>query len=273
MSITVSRRNLFYAPAALAAANAVPQASAAGAGFTLGVATYSLREFKARPEAIAILKKLNVTDISIKEFHLKYADTPEQTKAGAKEFRDAGFTIASGGNISLQKTAELKPMFEYAKNAGMPMIVCAPTHETLPAVEALVKEYNIKAAIHNHGPEDKHFPTPKSVLDAIKGMDKRMGLCMDIGHSTRAEADIVEWTKMAGERLFDLHTKDLIFENGKWVQVAVGDGKLPIVPLFRELKKMGFTGAIHLEYEINAKDPYPGMERSLSYMRGVMASI
>ena len=220
-----------------------------------------------------MLKKLNVKSISIKEFHLKYSDSPDQIAAGAKEFRDAGFSIESGGNISLQKPAELKSMFEYAKNAGMGMMVCAPTHETLPAVEKLVKEYNIKAALHNHGPEDKHFPTPQSVLDAIKGMDPRMGLCMDIGHSTRAGADIVEWTSKAGNRLFDLHTKDLVKEGDKWVLVAVGDGTLPIVALFKALKKMNYQGGVHLEYEINAKDPYPGMERSLSYMRGVMAAI
>lgn len=273
MSFSISRRDLFYAPAALAAANALPKAAAATtAGFPIGVATYSLRSFQ-RPEAIEILKKLNVKHISIKEFHLKYSDTPEQIVSGAKEFRDAGFVIDSGGNISLQKPAELKAMFEYAKHAGMATIVCAPTHETLPAVEKLVKEYNIKAAIHNHGPEDKHFPTPQSVLDAVKGMDPRMGLCMDIGHSTRAGADIVEWTQKAGNRLFDLHTKDLINEKGKWVQVAVGDGNLPIVALFKALKKMNYQAGIHLEYEINAKDPYPGMERSLSYMRGVMAAI
>jgi len=263
---------MFYAPAAFAAVNALPKAVAAPGAFPIGVATYSLREFK-RPEAIAMLKKLNVKSVSIKEFHLRYAETPEQTVAGAKEFRDAGFDVESGGNISLQKPAELKPMFEYAKNASMGMIVCAPTHETLPAVEKLVKEFNIKAAIHNHGPEDKHFPTPQSVLDAIKGMDKRMGLCMDIGHSTRAGADIIEWCQKAGPRLFDLHTKDLVKNGEKWDQVAVGDGKLPIVALFKALKKMNYAGGVHLEYEINAKDPYPGMERSLSYMRGVLAAI
>lgn len=272
MSFSISRRDLFYASAAIAAANALPAAAAQTGSIPVGVATYSLRSFQ-RPEAIAILKKLNVKSISIKEFHLKYADTPEQIMAGAKEFRDAGFEIDSGGNIDLKEPAKLKAMFEYAKNAGMGMIVCAPSHETVSAVEKLVKEYNIKAAIHNHGPEDKHFPTPQSVLDAIKGMDPRMGLCMDIGHSTRANADIVEWTVKAGNRLFDLHTKDLVKEGDKWVQVAVGDGNLPIVALCKALKKMNYKGGVHLEYEINAKDPYPGMERSLSYIRGVMAAI
>lgn len=239
----------------------------------IGVATYSLRKFD-RPKAIEMLKKLNVKYLSIKEFHLKYADTLEQTKVGAKEFTDAGMTILSGGNIDLKKPAELRKMFEYAKAAGIPMMVCAPSHETLPEVEKLVKEFNIKAAIHNHGPEDKHFPTPQSVLTAVKKMDPRVGLCMDIGHSARAGADIVAEVKNAGARMLDLHIKDLInIKDGKATQVAVGDGNLPLVPLFKALRAMKYQGGVMLEYEIMADDPYPGMERSLSFERGLLTAL
>lgn len=247
-------------------------ALAAASGIPIGVATYSLRKF-SRPQAIEMLKKLNVKDISIKEFHLKYAETADQTTAGAKEFRDAGFNILSGGNIDLKKPAENKKMFEYAKAAGMPMIVCAPSHATLEDVEKLVKEYNIKAAIHNHGPEDKEFPTPESVLKAIAKMDPRMGLCMDIGHTTRAGVDPVEAAKAAGNRLIDMHFKDLVKQGEKWQQVAVGDGNIPIVALIKQLRKQGYKGAMMLEYEINENEPYPGMERSLSYARGAMAAL
>ncbi len=275
MMNNLSRRGFVGASVAAAGlpfAAHLQAAAAVTGGIPVGVATYSLRKF-SRAQAIEILKKLNVKDISIKEFHLRYAETPEQTAAGAKEFRDAGFTILSGGNIDLKKPAENKKMFEYAKAAGMPMIVCAPSHATLEDVEKLVKEYNIKAALHNHGPEDKEFPTPDSVLKAIAKMDPRMGLCMDIGHSTRAGADIVEAAKMAGNRLFDMHIKDLVKQGDKWQQVAVGDGNLPFVALCKQLRKQGYKGAMMLEYEINADDPYPGMERSLSYARGVLAGL
>lgn len=270
----LTRRTMFVGAAALGAtlSNTLQAAAGAAPGVTIGVATYSLRKFQ-RPQAIEILKKLNVQSISVKEFHLHYTDTPEQIAAGVKEFHDAGFQITSGGNIGLAKPEELKKMFDYAKAAGMPMMVCAPTQETLPAIEKLVKEYNIKAAIHNHGPEDKHFPSPQSVLAAIKGMDSRMGLCIDIGHTTRAKADLIASIKEAGPRLFDMHAKDLVFENGKWQQVAVGDGHIPIVEMFKTLKAVHYTGSVNLEYEIKADDPYPGMERSLSYMRGVRAAL
>ena len=89
------------------------------------------------------------------------------------------------------------------------MMVCAPTPENVKVVEALVKEYNIKCAIHNHGPEDKQFPTPQSVLEAVKRLDPRMGLCMDIGHSARTGVDVVKSIAEAGSRLLDMHVKDL----------------------------------------------------------------
>jgi len=151
--------------------------------------------------------------------------------------------------------------------------VCTMEHSILPRVEKFAKQYDIKVAIHNHGPEDKHFPSPYDVLKAVKGMDSRMGLCMDIGHATRAGANIVQAALDAGPRLHDLHIKDLADGTARDSQVAVGEGKLPIPALFRALQKINFPGYVNLEYEINAKDPLPGMQVSFAYMRGVLAGI
>jgi sugar phosphate isomerase/epimerase len=140
-------------------------------------------------------------------------------------------------------------------------------------MEKYVKEYNIKIALHNHGPEDKHFPTPQSVLDAVKDMDPRCGLCMDIGHSARTGVDIVESVRQAGSRLLSMHTKDLADSTAKGSQCDVGDGVLPIVGLFRQLRKMNYTGGVMLEYEIHDTDPMMGMQKSLAYERGVAAAL
>ena len=180
-----------------------------------------------------------------------------------------------GGNDE----SEMKRNFEYAKQLGAPLIVMAPTMETLPFIEKLVKEYNIKCAIQNHGPEDKHFPTPQSVLAAVEGLDPRVGLCMDIGHSARAGADVVKSIAEAGSRLLDMHVKDLATFTQKAgekpgdLQVDVGDGRMQFPAIFKQLKKMGYTGCVNLEYEINGKDPMMGMQRSYSYMRGVLACL
>lgn len=274
---STSRRSFFGATAgalALARAGAAPVIGPFNDDLKLGVASYSFREF-GRHLAIEDTKKLNVRYINIKEFHLPLNSTPEEIAKARKEFDKAGLTILGGGNVSFQNPdeADIRSKFEYAKLAGMPLLVCAPTHETLPKMEKYVKEYNIKIALHNHGPEDKHFPTPKSVLDAVKNMDPRCGLCMDIGHTSRTGVDIVEWVRTAGPRLLDMHVKDLADPMDKNSQVPVGDGKLPIVALFKELKRMNYQGGVMLEYEVDADNPMPGMQKSFSYMRGVLAGL
>jgi len=183
--------------------------------------------------------------------------------------------VTSGGNVDMKgkSVEELRPRFEYAKNAGLPMMVCAPTQENIKFVEALVKEYNIRIAIHNHGPEDHNFPTPQSVLEVVRKLDKRCGLCMDIGHSARTGVDVVKTIAEAGDRLFDMHVKDLKDMKVKESQCDIGDGAMPFPAIFKQLKKMGYTGCVNMEYEVPVKDPTQGMLRSLSYMRGVLAGL
>ena len=276
MQTLASRRTFFGAAAGFltlaksGGAASAPQPS----DLKLGVASYSFREFQ-RKMAIDGTKKLNVSYINIKDVHLPLNSTPDEIAKARKEFDKAGLTILGGGNITFAKAdeADIRQKFEYAKAAGMPLIVCAPTHETLPMMEKYVKEYNIKIAVHNHGPEDKHFPTPQSVLEMVKNMDPRCGLCMDIGHSARTGVDVVKSVHEAGSRLLDMHVKDLADLKKKDSQVPVGDGAMPIVAIFKELKQMNYQGGVMLEYEVQGEDPLPGMQKSFSYMRGVLAGL
>ena len=219
-----------------------------GAIFKLGVASYSFRKFK-RAQAIQMTKDLGTPYLNIKDVHLPLTSTPEQIDAAKKEFADAGIILVGCGNVSFQKDdeADIRSKFEYAKRAGFPLIVCAPTHVTLPKLEKFVREYDIKIAVHNHGPEDKYFPTPQSVLAVVKNMDPRCGLCIDIGHTARTGVDLVETIAEAGPRLLDMHAKDLADPKVKESQVAVGEGKLPIPQIFLQLIKMKYGGCVNLE--------------------------
>lgn len=255
-------------------------------GIKLGIATYTFREFN-REETIAFIKKLQVPWVSVKQQGVKgkyhwdmKAPADEQAKAKS-EFQEAGLKVMSAGNTDMKELTVdgLRPLFEWAKAAGIPMFVAAPLHENIGAIEQLVKQYDIKVAIHNHGPEDKNFPTPDSVLEAVKGRDPRMGLCMDVGHSARAGADVVKSIASAGSRLLDMHVKDLSnFQQGPGVkpgdlQVDVGEGIMPFPQIFKQLKKMNYQGCVNLEYEINGKDPFVGVQKAFSYMRGVLAGL
>ena len=276
MGFEMNRRGFLAAAglAGLAAPGGSAAAEESAGGFKLGVASYSLREY-SRALAIKCIQELRTPYVSVKEFHLPYRSSPEELESGRKEFARAGLTIVSGGNISFAKDDpdDVRRYFEYARMCGMPMMVCAPTHTNLRTIEKFVREYNIRIAIHNHGPEDKQFPTPQSVLAVVRDMDPRCGLCMDVGHSARAGANVVESIAEAGSRLFDMHIKDLRTFEPHAVQCDVGEGIMPIVGIFQQLHKIGYQGCVNLEYEINGDNPLPGMQISFSYMRGVLAGL
>jgi len=241
------------------------------ADIKLGVASYSFRKF-SREQAIQMTRQLGTPYLNVKDFHLSLNASPEEIAAAKKEFADAGIVIVGCGNISFPKDdeADMRHRFEYAKLLGAPLIVCAPTPVTLPKLEKFVREYNIKIAVHNHGPEDKNFPTPQSVLAIVKNMDPRCGLCIDVGHTARTGVDVVASIAEAGPRLLDMHIKDLANPRVKESQVAVGDGKLPVRGIFEQLVKMGYHGSVNLEYEIQENNPLPGMQKSFGYMRGIL---
>jgi len=236
----------------------------------IGIASYSLRKFPL-DRVIAACKDMGIRYLNLKDVHLARTDPPETTRALRQKIEAAGITIMGGGTITWNKNdeAEIRKDFEYARNGGFPLMVCSPAPETLDTVEKLAKEYDIKIAIHNHGPEDKWYPAPKDALAKVDTRDPRMGLCMDIGHATRANADLVESIKMAGPRLLDLHVKDLADPTNRDSQVEVGRGVLSIPAVFQALVAAKFAGHVGLEYEIKADDPLAGMAESLAYMRGV----
>jgi sugar phosphate isomerase/epimerase len=241
-------------------------------GIKLGVASYSLREL-SRADAISAIQALRTPYVSIKSMHLPYESSPEEMAAGLGEFHAAGLTVVGGGVITLQQDddEDIRSYFEYARAAGMPLMVIAPSAATLPRIERFVMEYDIQVAIHNHGPGDQHFPGPRDALPIIRDMDPRVGVCVDLGHTTRTGVDIVEAIAEAGDRVLDVHVKDLRDLLVAESQCVVGEGAMPIPAIFRQLVKMGYSGHVNLEYEIDAQDPLPGMLRSFAYMRGVLA--
>ncbi|HEY7501378.1 MAG TPA: sugar phosphate isomerase/epimerase [Vicinamibacterales bacterium] len=239
----------------------------------LGVASYSLRKFPF-DKALEMAKACDAKYINFKDVHLPRTDPPEAIRAARAKTEAAGFTILGGGTITMANDeAAVRKDFEYARLAGMPLIVAAPSTDSLDVVEKLAKEFQIRIAIHNHGPEDKYFPSPYDVYKAIKGRDKHMGLCVDIGHTWRAGVDPSKAVLELRDRVYDLHVKDLANLKERDSQVIVGKGAIDFPALFRALIKIGYTGHVGLEYEIDVDNPLPGMQQSFAYMRGVLAGI
>jgi sugar phosphate isomerase/epimerase len=243
-------------------------------GVKLGVASYSFRNF-SRATAIEMTKALGTPYINLKSVHLPYEASPAEIAAARNEVESAGLHIVGGGMITFETDTDdgVRKYFDYAKAAGMPVMVSTCKQTVLPRVEKFAKQYDIKIAIHNHGPEDPDFPSPYDVLKAVKSMDPRMGLCIDVGHTVRTGTDVVGAVADAGPRLLDMHIKDLRDLKDKDSQCIVGQGAIPIPAIFRRLIAMRYSGYVNLEYEIDADDPLPGMKQSFAYMRGVLAGL
>jgi sugar phosphate isomerase/epimerase len=240
----------------------------------LGVASYSLRNFP-REKAIEMTRSLGVRYINFKSVHLAYDASPAEIATARQQVDAAGLHIVGGGLITFETDTDdgVRKYFDYARAAGMPVIVGTCDPSVLPRIEKFVTRYDIKLAIHNHGPEDKFFPSPYDALKAVKGMDRRMGLCIDLGHTVRTGTDVVRAVADAGPRLHDIHAKDLRDLKVMESQCIVGEGSIPIPDIFRQLRRMRYPGYVNLEYEIDADDPLPGMKQSFAYMRGVLAGL
>jgi len=258
----------------LAASAARPSADE-GLPIRLGVASYTFRNF-SRAQMIGFLKQLNVLALNAKDVKDHLPMDAKEEQAALADYAAAGVKPHAAGTIYFPKDedADIRSKFEYCKRAGIGVIVAGdPAPETLPRIEKFVKEYDIRFAIHNHGPEDKLWHSPLDVLKAVKGMDPRIGCCIDVGHTVRAGTDVVQAIHEAGARLFNIHMKDLASFQDKESQVAVGEGIMPVKKIFEALGAIKYKGSVDLEYEIHADDPMPGVIESFAYMRGVLAGM
>src|SRR5580692_7273935 len=283
---TFSRRDFVRSGAVVAAAFSAPAAVSALAHensspdealpIRLGLASYTFRNF-SRAQMIGFVKQLNVFALNAKDVKDHLPMDPQQEAAALADYATAGIKLHAAGAIYFPKDedADIRAKFEYCKRAGIGVPVAGdPAPETMPRMEKFVKEYDIRIAIHNHGPEDKLlWHSPLDVLKGIKGLDPRIGCCIDVGHTVRAGTDVTQAIREAGPRLFNVHMKDLTSFQDKESQVAVGDGIMPVRKMFETLIAMKYAGFVDLEYEVHPDDPMPGVISSFAYMRGILAGL
>lgn len=251
------------------------QSEAKGPAVRLGIASYTFRNFD-RAQVIAWMKDLKLDELNAKDAKDHLPEDPAGEAAAVADYKANGIHLHAAGAIYFKPGTEdvIRSKFEYCKRAGIPVMVAGdPTEAELPLIEKMVRAYDIRVAIHNHGPEDKLWPSPLDVLASIKNLDHRIGCCIDVGHTVRTGTDVVEAIHKVGPRLYNVHMKDLTDFHSKESQVAVGEGKMPVRGIFEALWKIGYKGYVDLEYEVHGDDPMPGVRESFAYMRGVLAGM
>ncbi|WP_394994087.1 sugar phosphate isomerase/epimerase family protein [Emticicia sp.] len=239
---------------------------------TIGLASYTLRKYNVT-QLIEICKLLNIKDVAFKNFHLPLEATDSEIQATVAKVKEAGLNLYGGGVIYMKNEDEVKNAFRYAKAAGMKLIIGVPNHELLPLVEKYVKETDIRLAIHNHGPGDNVYPTPATVYEKIEKLDKRIGLCIDIGHVVRLGMNPIEALKKYGHRMFDMHLKDVDGVVAKSESIQIGRGVIDIPKVLKTLKELNYQGVMSIEYEKDADNAEGGLSESVGYVRGILDMI
>lgn len=242
-------------------------------GLKVGIASYTLRKMSL-DNAIKAIQRVGLNYVSIKDFHLPLKSTAEERRNVTQKFKDAGITPLSCGNITMQNDeANIRQAFEYARDASLPTIVCSPHPDSMPILDRMVKEFNIKIAIHNHGPEDKRFPSPYDVWKAVLPYDKRIGLCIDVGHTARAKVNPAEAILKCRERLYDLHFKDIASTEPKGETIEGGRGVLDLKSILQSLLKIQYSYLFSIEYEKDENDPLPGLAETVGYTKALLAGM
>ncbi len=233
-------------------------------GFPMGLQSYSLRAFGV-DGALEKTAALGLHHIEFFRAHYPIIPDPKRVAEMNAKLKKHDISISSHGVQSFKGDhQENRKMFEFAKMAGIKNISANPTAEAFESLDRLVKEFDIRIAIHNHGP-GALYDKPSDVWKAVAGYDRRIGFCADLGHYIRSGVDPVEVTYTLGDRLYGVHLKDFDQMKKKAHGVIIGQGHLDVVGVFRALKKIGFPadGALSLEYEENPNDPIADIKACL----------
>jgi inosose dehydratase len=253
-------------------ANCLDQPAKNTIPFSLGMASYTFRAFSF-DQTLEMTRRLGLTKLTLKDMHLPMNTSEEEMRSVREKMKTAGIELSSCGVVYMKTEDEVHKAFAYAILAGIRMMVGVPDQSLLGLAERKVKETNISLAIHNHGPTDQRFPSPESAYKLIAGMDKRMGLCIDVGHTRRLGLDPAAEVERFSDRLLDVHIKDVSSADANGSTVEIGRGVIDTPLLLTTLMKLKYSGALHFEYEKDQKDPLPGVADSIGYVRGVLATL
>jgi inosose dehydratase len=277
-SLRSSRRRFLAACGGLSAVAVLPGATPARAADTsplhLGIQLYSLRGYPV-DQALQHAKDLGFRFVEFYPGMYPITSTPEQIAAMNKRLAALGLTMSAHGVHAFGGDAAAnRKVFEFAKAAGIRILGADPAPEALDSLDDLVKEFDIRIAIHNHGPKHRYNKVV-DVLRAIEGRDERIGACADLGHFIRSAEKPTEVIRVLKGRLYGIHLKDFKEMQDKTEGVILGRGHLDVPAVFAALEQVGFPadGALSLEYEENPKNPLEDIRACLLVAQEALAAV
>ena len=235
-------------------------------GFAMGMQTYTLRDFDF-DTTLGYLKELGLHNAQFFGKQLPITDDPLKIATAKDKLHAAGVQIRAWGVQGFSKNTEAtRKAFEFARSMGFPVYSANPSADSFESLATLTKEYGVRIAIHNHGPDDKTYGHLEQVMKAVEKWPVEIGSCVDTGHVLRIGEDPVEWIKTLGPRVHDVHLKDFAGPKNE-DERTLGKGKLDVPGVLRALKSVGFRGILALEYEKNGPKLLDDVRECLAAVR------
>jgi len=221
----------------------------------IGIETWTLRNLNF-DQMVEFCSQHHITNLAVIDKHMDPFAPPEETKRKKAILDQHGLRVYTFGVAKTSKDKEQnRKLFEFAKLIGARLIVVEPGDQTIwDNLEELVKEYDIKLAVHNHGITST-YGNPETVKKILNARDKRIGVCLDVGHVTGAGFDAAKVFREYNGRVWDIHLKDEKIQksDGKEtiLDVEIGTGQANYKGLFEELKKAKWNGVLAIETDNN----------------------
>lgn len=242
--------------------------------FSIGIQSYSLRGFPV-DEAIRHASELGCAHMEFYPGHFSHESTPAEIEAMKQTMAKANMKmIGHGVHRFTADDAANRRLFEFAKAAGLRCLSADPEPDSFESLNKLVKEYDVRIAIHNHGPNHR-YNKALDVVGACEPYDQRIGACADLGHYIRSGEDAVQVIRLLGNRLYGIHLKDFAEMKDKTHGVILGKGHLDVEGVFAALAAVNFPadGCLSLEYEENEKDPIEEIRQCLAIAQEAAAKV
>ncbi len=239
----------------------------------LGIQLYSLRGYPVE-QALKHAKELGFSHVEFYSGMFAVNSNQDQIDAMLKNVADIGLKISGYGVMPFTSNhEENEKTFKFAKAAKIHTLMASPTTDSFESLNSLVKDYDIRIAIHNHGPTDR-YAKAIDVLTAVEKQDPRIGACADLGHYIRSGEKPTEVIRVLEGRLFGVHLKDFAQMQDKTQGVILGKGHLNCAEVFDALVNAGFPddGALSLEYEENELNPIEDIRQCQAVARAAMTN-
>lgn len=274
-----NRRSFLKTSAAGIAALTLPRLQAADEAnpygpFKMGIATYTLREYKTFDKVLEKIKELGLKHSEFNKAHLVVTSDPKKIAEYKEKLAAAGVTPLTICVYKFDENAGAnRAVFEFAKALGVSTISATFSKKGVLSLDKLCEEFpDIRVGIHNHGPTDI-YKSPEDVIECVKDRHKNIGATADLGHYIRSKQDPLEVIEKLKDRLFGVHFKDFKFVNGKEEETIAGEGTLKLKETLALLKKVNFNGCLSLEYEKNPANPMPDLQAALTKIQAAIKEI